>query len=210
MTANDKQTEEIIFEAATTVFEEKGMDGARMQDIANKAGINKALLHYYFRTKDHLFEAVFQKLAGKMFEKFAPVFREDLTLEEKIRFFYREHITFMQENPRLPSFILNELNRNPSRIKKLLKNVDFRKLWLMLAEQHKEELTKYNITEESVPQILTSIAAISVFPFAARAIIEGIFENLGVNFDNYIEERKEFAAEFVIRAITKQEASKVN
>jgi len=80
----------------------------------------------------------------------------------------------------------------------------------MLAEQHKEELTKYNITEESVPQILTSIAAISVFPFAARAIIEGIFENLGVNFDNYIEERKEFAAEFVIRAITKQEASKVN
>jgi TetR/AcrR family transcriptional regulator len=203
MTANDKQTEEKIFEAATTVFEEKGMDGARMQDIANKAGINKALLHYYFRTKDHLFEAVFQKLAGKMFEKFAPVFREDLTLEEKIRFFYREHITFMQNNPRLPSFILYEINRNPSRIKKILKNVDFRKLWLMLLEQHKEELEQYNITEESVPQIMTSIAAISVFPFVAKAIIEGIFENLGVDFDNYIEERKEFAAEFVIKALTR-------
>jgi len=203
MPENDKQTEDKIFEAATLVFEEKGMDGARMQDIANKAGINKALLHYYFRTKDHLFDAVFQKLAGKLFAKFAPVFREDLTLEEKIRFFYREHITFMQENPRLPGFILNEINRNPARIRKFLKNIDFKKLWAMLAEQHKDELDKYNITKESIPQIMTSIAAISVFPFAARGILEGIFENLGVDFDSYIEERKEFAAEFVIKAITK-------
>jgi AcrR family transcriptional regulator len=66
MTENDKQTEDKIFEAATLVFEEKGMAGARMQNIADRAGINKALLHYYFRTKDHLFDAVFAKLAQKM------------------------------------------------------------------------------------------------------------------------------------------------
>jgi AcrR family transcriptional regulator len=203
MGESDKLTEERIFEAATIVFEEKGMDGARMQDIANKAGINKALLHYYFRTKDQLFDTVFQKLAGKIFAKFAPVFREDLTLEEKIRFFYREHITFMKENPRLPAFILNEINRKPARIKRILKNIDFNKLWAMLEEQHKDEFDKYNITRESIPQIMTSIAAISVFPFAARGILEGIFENLGVDFDKYIEERKEFAADFVIKAITR-------
>jgi TetR/AcrR family transcriptional regulator len=201
MTDNDKQTEEKIFEAATLVFEEKGMDGARMQDIANKAGINKALLHYYFRTKDRLFDAVFQKVAGRMLMKFAPVFEKDRTLEEKIRFFFRQHITFMQENPRLPAFVLNEINRNPARIKKLLKNVDFKKFWSMLEEQHKDELIKYNITFESVPQIMTTIAAISVFPFAARGILEGIFENLGVDFNSYIEERKEFAADFVIGAL---------
>jgi len=201
MTENDKQTEEKIFEAATLVFEEKGMDGARMQDIANKAGINKALLHYYFRTKDRLFDAVFQKVAGRMFMKFAPVFEKDHTLEEKIRFFFRQHISFMQENPRLPSFVLNEINRNPARIKKLLKNVDFKKIWIMLEEQHKDEFVKYNITLESIPQIMTTIAAISVFPFAARGILEGIFESLGVNFDKYIEERKEFAADFVISAL---------
>ena len=62
MTENDKQTEEKIFEAATDVFIEKGMDGARMQDIADHAGINKALLHYYYRTKDRLFNAVFEKI----------------------------------------------------------------------------------------------------------------------------------------------------
>jgi hypothetical protein len=136
-----------------------------------------------------------------MLMKFAPVFEKDLTLEEKIRFFFRQHITFMQENPRLPAFVLNEINRNPARIKKLLKNVDFKKIWMMLIEQHKDELDKYNITEESIPQIMTTIAAISVFPFAAKGILEGIFENLGVNFDAYIEQRKEFAADFVIGAL---------
>ncbi|HUX94438.1 MAG TPA: TetR/AcrR family transcriptional regulator [Bacteroidales bacterium] len=204
MTENEKQTEEKIFEAATEVFVEKGMDGARMQDIANHAGINKALLHYYYRTKDHLFNAVFEMIAGQMFKKFAPVFDEKLTLEEKIRFFYREHITFLQKNPRLPAFLLNEINRNPARIKKLIQQIDVNKLWLTLEAQHKDELNKYNITRDTMPQLMTSIAAISVFPFAARGILESIFEKMNINFNEYMEERKEFAADFVIRAVTKK------
>ncbi len=81
MTETDKLTEEKIFEAATDVFIEKGMDGARMQDIANQAGINKALLHYYYRTKEKLFTTVFEITARKVFAKFAPVFDENLSLE---------------------------------------------------------------------------------------------------------------------------------
>ena len=203
MTENDKLTEEKIFEAATDVFVDKGMDGARMQDIANHAGINKALLHYYYRTKDQLFNAVFEMIAKKMFKKFAPVFDENLTLEEKIRFFFKEHISFLQENPRLPAFLLNEVNRHPERIKKILASVDFEGIWLKLYDQHKEELKKYNITQASMPQLMISIAAISVFPFAAKGILDGILEKIGVDFNGFIEERKEFAADFVINAITK-------
>jgi TetR/AcrR family transcriptional regulator len=199
----EKQTEEKIFESATDVFIDKGMDGARMQDIANHAGINKSLLHYYYRTKDQLFNAVFEKIAGQMFKKFAPVLDENLTLEEKIRFFFREHISFLQRNPRLPSFLLNELNRNPARIRKLIQSIDVEKLWLTLEKQHKDELKKYNITRETIPQLMSSIAAISVFPFAARGILEGIFNKMGIDFDDYMEQRKEYAAEFVIRAIKK-------
>jgi len=202
MTEKDKQTEEKIFESATEVFIRKGMDGARMQDIANHAGINKALLHYYYRTKDHLFNAVFEKIAGQMFKKFAPVLDENISLEEKIRFFFREHISFLQKNPRLPSFLMNELNRNPERIKKLIQSIDINKLWTTLEKQHKEELVKYNITRETIPQLMTSIAALSVFPFVAKAIISGFMEKLGYNFDEYIELRKKYAADFVIKAIT--------
>jgi AcrR family transcriptional regulator len=203
MTQNDKQTEEKIFEAATEVFLEKGMDGARMQDIADCAGINKALLHYYYRTKEHLFNAVFEMIAGQMFQKFAPVFDENLSLEEKIRFFLREHITFLQKNPKLPAFIFNELNRKPERINKLIRGLDITKLWTTLETQHKEELEKYSLTRENIPQFMTSIVAMSVFPFAARALITSIMEKMGYDFADYIEKRKEYAAEFVIRAIKK-------
>jgi TetR/AcrR family transcriptional regulator len=203
MTENDKQTEEKIFESATEVFIIKGMDGARMQDIANHAGINKSLLHYYYRTKDHLFNAVFEKIAGQMFAKFAPVFDENLSLEEKIRFFFREHIAFLQRNPRLPAFLMNEINRNPERIRKLIQSLDVNKLWSILEKQHHEELVKYNITRETIPQLMTSIAAMSVFPFVAKAIVSGLMEKMGYSFDDYIEKRKEYAADFVIKAITK-------
>lgn len=203
MAENDRQTEEKIFEAATEVFVEKGMDGARMQDIANHAGINKALLHYYYRSKDHLFNAVFEMIAQKIFIKFAPVFDENLSLEEKIRFFYKEHITFLQNNPRLPAFILNEINRNPARIKKLLKNIEFNKIWQMICEQHKNELSNYNISEEMLPQIMVSLVSLSVFPFAARGMIESIFDKTGIDFNTFLEERKVFAAEFVIKALKK-------
>ena len=203
MSENEKLTEEKIFEAATDVFVEKGLDGARMQDIADHAGINKALLHYYFRTKDKLFNAVFEMIAKKIFKKFAPVFDETLTLEEKIRFFFREHISFLQANPRLPGFLLNEVNRNPARIKKLLDNVDFNNLWMQLYNQHKDELQKYNISQETLPQIMISMAAMSVFPFAARGILEGVLDKMGLDFNEYMEERKTFAADFVINALKK-------
>ena len=203
MTNNDRQTEEKIFEAASAIFEEKGLTGARMQNIADKAGINKALLHYYFRTKDHLFEAVFTKLAKKVFSRFNPIFQENLSLEDKIRFFFREHISFLQKNPRLPGFILNEINHNPQRIKKLVSNIDFGILWDTILTLHKEELPKYNITRENLPQIMTSIVSLSVFPFAARGIFETVLGQFGLDFEQYLEERKEFAAEFVIKAIRK-------
>jgi AcrR family transcriptional regulator len=207
MTEADKQTEEKIFDAATDVFIEKGMDGARMKDIANHAGINKALLHYYYRTKDHLFNAVFEKIAGTMFSKFAPVFDTKLTLEDKIRFFFREHIAFLQNNPRLPAFLLNEFHRNPQRIRKLIQNIDINKLWSTLEVQHREEMKRYNITKENIPQFMTTIASMSVFPFVAKPLISGLMEKMGYNFDQYIEERKEYAAEFVINALNRQEFS---
>jgi len=201
MVENDKQTEERIFESATEVFLEKGMDGARMKDIADHAGINKSLLNYYYRSKDRLFNAVFEKVAGQMFEKFAPVFDENLSLEEKIRFFFKEHISFLQKNPKLPAFILNEINRNPERIKKLLAKVEIEMIWQTLEKQHAAELKRYNIKKETLPQIMSSIAALSVFPFAARGVLESIFEKLGIDFAAYLEERKTFAAEFTIKAL---------
>jgi hypothetical protein len=84
-----------------------------MQDIADEAGINKALLHYYFRDKDKLFEVVFLEEALKFFPKINGIFNSDAPLFEKIENFVNEYIDEMQENPFLPWFVMNEINRDP-------------------------------------------------------------------------------------------------
>lgn len=201
MPEKDKQTEDKIFDAATEVFIEKGMDGARMQDIADRAGMNKSLLHYYYRSKDRLFDAVFEMIAMKMLKKFAPVFDANMSFEDKIRFFFREHISFLQKNPRFPAFLLNEINRNPARIKKFISNIDIDSFWMLLVTQHKDELDKFGITRKNIPQVMTIFVAITVFPFAARGLLKEILARQNLKFDDYLEERKIFAADFVISAL---------
>src|SRR6185436_18120443 len=109
----DRSTEEKILAAAKKVFTHEGMAGARMQDIADEARINKALLHYYFRSKDKLFETIFLLEAQKFFPKINMIFESDTPLFEKIEKFVNEYITEIQENPYLPWFVLNEINRQP-------------------------------------------------------------------------------------------------
>jgi TetR/AcrR family transcriptional regulator len=109
----DPGAEERILAAAKKVFTTKGMAGARMQDIADEAKINKALLHYYFRDKDKLFEVVFLEEAQKFFPKINGIFNSDAPLFEKIENFVNEYIDEMQENPYLPWFVMNEINRDP-------------------------------------------------------------------------------------------------
>ena len=112
----NKGAEEKILVAARKVFTTKGMAGARMQDIADEAGINKALLHYYFRDKDKLFEVVFMEEAQKFFPKINAIFNSDVPLFEKIENFVNEYIDEMQENPYLPWFVMNEVNRDPDQL----------------------------------------------------------------------------------------------
>src|SRR5690606_5270048 len=108
----DTTTEAKLLAAAKKVFTTKGLAGARMQDIADEDGVNKAMLHYYFRDKDKLFEMIFLEEAEKFFPKINIIFESEVTLFEKIEQFVNEYIDEMLEIPYLPWFILNELNRD--------------------------------------------------------------------------------------------------
>src|SRR3712207_2537327 len=103
----DQNTEQRILQAAKTVFMHRGMAGARMQDIADEAGINKAMLHYYFRSKEKLFEVIFREAIGKFLPKINATIALDCSLFEKIHIFCREYITVLMENPYIPLFIIN-------------------------------------------------------------------------------------------------------
>jgi AcrR family transcriptional regulator len=199
----DNQTREKIFKAASDIFEEKGYDGARMQEIADRAGINKALLHYYFRTKEKLFEAVFQVLLRKMFEKIISIFMEDISLKEKIRKFFNEHIEILIKNPKLPIFLLNEISHNPDLMQGIHGNLPFDQMRGAIFQKHSKELKGYGIKKDDMPQLMMTVVSLSVFPFAARDVIRTMIPEIDDNkkFIAFMRDRKEFAADFVIAAL---------
>src|ERR1035438_8897932 len=131
----DNTTEKKILDAAKIVFLEKGFDGARMQEIADKAKINKALVHYYFRSKDKLFDAIFQEAFQQFLPKVAEVMMTEKPLFEKIEFFIDTYITMLSKNPHLPGFVMHEINRNPGRIVNIIKSSGVRPEFLGLAIQ---------------------------------------------------------------------------
>ncbi len=199
----DSHTKEKIFMAASEIFEEKGHSGARMQEIADRAGINKALLHYYFRSKDELFKAVFIVLLKKMFEKIISILGEDLTFKEKIKKFLDEHIEFMIKNPKLPLFLLNEMSQNPEFYESISDTVRLGDLKTKIYEQHAKELKGYGIKKSDMSQLMVTIVSFSVFPMAAHSMISVLMPELSdrKKFNQYMRERKEFASGLLFAAL---------
>lgn len=199
----DQNTEERILMAAAEVFEEKGFSGARMQEIADRAGINKALLHYYFRSKEQLFGLVFPPLMKKMFEKIFSIFMLDIPFEDKIRMYYEEHINILVKNPGLPLFLLNEIAHNPELMTGVSDSVRYSQLRDAIFKKHASELKKCGITKKEMPQLMVSVISMSIFPFAARDVMKVMMSQLGdtKSFNRFMQERKDFAADFVISAI---------
>lgn len=199
----DTGTEEKILAAARKVFTTKGMNGARMQDIADEAGINKALLHYYFRDKDKLFETVFIGEAQKFFPKINAIFSSGLPLFQKIENFVSEYIDEMQENPYLPWFVLNEINRDPDQF--------MYKVWgrenlpkpARFLEQIGEEVKAGRIRNISPMHLLMNLISMTIFPFVGKPMF---VRNLRLNekqFREIMEQRKKEIPEFIINAIKK-------
>jgi AcrR family transcriptional regulator len=199
---NDKSTEQKILESAKQVFMEKGIDGARMQDIADKAGINKALLHYYFRSKEKLFEMIFMEEARKFMPKVTSIMMSELTLFEKVEKFVGEYIDTLLQNPLLPIFILNEINRNPKEaIKKIFGNqrppID--KVDELIAKMVK----KGEIKPIKGIELMINMVSMCIFPFLARPMVQWVAKATDEEFVKLMEMRKKTVVKFVIDSIKK-------
>ena len=198
----NKDTSEKILNAATREFEEKGFNGTRMQGIANRAGINKALLHYYYKSKDALFQIIIQKAFKVFIPKVISVFEEDTDLFTTIEKFTSSYIDIYIKNPRVPGFITQEINNNPERLVNLIKSsgVDveiFKNKILKAVEE--------GIIDDIDPeQLIVNIVSLCLFPFVAKPIVTKlILQGSDKDFDNFIEKRKNEIATFIIKGIRK-------
>lgn len=197
----DKTTEDLILAAAKKIFVIKGMSGARMQDIADEAGINKALLHYYFRNKEKLFEVIFFEAAGKLFPKIGEILNSDLDLFKKIEKFCDEYITIVMENPYLPLFVLYEINQDPERFFKRLGGGKAMPEPAKFLDQLESEMKKGTIKRVSPLHFMLNIISMTVFPFVAKPLMQKVFYLDELQFRSVMEQRKKEIPKFIIDSI---------
>ena len=196
----DENTEEQILEAAKNVFQTKGMDGARMQEIADKAGINKAMLHYYYRSKQLLFEAVFKNVFSLLAPQLNAILNDDSSIEEKVKNFTFNYISFISKHPYLPNFIIQELNRNPEFILQMKDSKGFPNL-AKFKEQVDREVEKGSIKPISAEQLFINILALNIFPFVAKPLIMAFSNVDSKAYKQLMEDRKTEVADFIINSI---------
>jgi len=193
-------TEEKIFNAARIIFQKKGFSGARMQEIADEAGINKAMLHYCFKNKELLFKAVFINAFGQLAPQINEIFNSQDTVFDKIRKFTHSYISFVILNPFLPQFVIQEMNNNPEFVMSFLNNENRPNPWKLLSQIEKE-IQEGIIKPVQPKQLLLDIISMTVFPFAAQMMVKGIIQISDAEFNTMMEERKTSIAEQIINSI---------
>ena len=198
--AHHSDTEQKILKAATDVFQTKGMDGARMQEIADKAQINKAMLHYYYRSKQKLFEAVFKTAVSIMAPKLKEIIAKDEPLFDKIRHFTDSYIDLISRHSYIPTFIINELNRNPGLIQDTFIK-EFGDSFSRMRTQVQELVDQGKIQPIQPEQLILNVVSMSIFPFVAKPLLQSILQKDEKAYKLLLNERKTHVADFVINAL---------
>lgn len=188
----DLSTEEKIKEAARKVFSKKGYAATRTRDIAEEAGINLALVNYYFRSKDKLFNEIMHEKVYQLFGTIVPILvNPSLSLDLKISIVADSYIDMLIENPDLPLMVLSEMKNNPEGFG----------MKLQLSPLHKDSSLVKQIHERNPDvnpmQFILSILGMIIFPFVARPVFATMS---GMNKEEFIalmKERKSYINKWV-------------
>ncbi|MBK8949027.1 MAG: TetR/AcrR family transcriptional regulator [Flavobacteriales bacterium] len=195
----EQGAEQRILEAARRVFIRKGMAGARMQEVADEAGINKALLHYYYRDKQRLFEGVFKGSAERQFSCIWNSFTDSPDIFDAVERFVAAYLERMLEDPLLPLFIAQEMNRDPEGLRAFIdRGQASRQHFLRLVDEARKEGL---IIEIDPRELLVNIMALCAHPFIARPMLTHIHGMNEGAFRRMILKRKKSVPEFIIRSI---------
>ena len=207
-TGSTEETERRILDAAHAVFVRAGTAGARTLEIAKEAGVNPALLHYYFRTKERLAEAVFRRAAGQLLPAVVRILGSDATLEDKVEQVVQVELQFLSKAPYLPAYILSELAHHPDRAPQLIAAVTGEvpvalgtHLRSVLAAQIDARVRDRTMHPISPDQFAVNLLALCVFPFAARPLFMALFGIDQKGFEQFIDRRRRELAPFFLRAL---------
>ena len=204
----DTDTEQRILRAARKVFVRRGTAGARMQEIAAEAGVNQALLHYYFRSKDRLAEAVFREVAGHLVPAVLRMLGAESSLEEKVEGFVHLYIDAVRQSPFLPGYILSELHHHPERLLAMKGAAGgaepaqmIHALLDRLGAQLAERSAQGTIRPIAPEQFVVSLMGLVVMPFVARPALEIAFGLDQPAFERFLDTRRAELPSFILNAL---------
>lgn len=203
MSIKETDSEKLILEAAEAEFIEKGYGKSRTTEIAKRAGVNHAMLYYYFRTKENLFEVVFKKKAKLMSEVLLFSFTMDLPFLEKIKKGIEDHFDLLAKNPGLPNFIFNEIAHD-DRLRTLFVNVIKEKAKAIrdsLKQEIDNEVEKGTIRYIDAYDLLFSIVSLNIFVFIGKPLVLGILELDEDQFLRFLEHRKQVNVEIILNRL---------
>ena len=200
----DISTEERIKAAARKVFHQKGFAGTRTRDIAEEAGINHAMLNYYFRSKEKLFEMVMMETMAQFFKGVNLMLNDESTsLDEKIDLIVSNYVDLLLKEPELPTFILNEVRPNPQAfveqnpIKEALTHS-------VLTRQYAEAVARGEITEPNLMQAILNVIGLVMFPFIAKPILTSIINIPEEQYKALMLQRKTLIPQWIKGILYKQ------
>jgi len=201
-------TEQQILDAAHAVFVRRGTSGARMQDIAAEAGVNQALLHYYFRSKERLSEAVFRRAAAQLLPRVIEAMASELSIEDKVARVVELELDHLLRVPYLPGYIISELHHHPERARQLISAVtgmtpeDVRpRVVTRLREQLDAGVRDGRFRPIAPDQFIVNLFSLCIFPFAARPMLMALLGLDQPGFERFIGQRRDQLTAFVLGAM---------
>ena len=177
-TNSEKNMEKAILEVAEQLFLEKGFDATSTTQIAKAVGCNQALVHYYFRTKDNLFNTIFESKFKDFFQHIFDGFEvQNLNFTDKIAHFSISHFNLLIANPQMPQLVLNELARKPENINAICEKLHLlpEEMASTLNAELQEEIAAGRVRNVTLIDIITTVLSLNValftmMPIASKAL----------------------------------------
>lgn len=202
----ETENERLILEAAESEFLEKGFNGAKTTSIAQKAGVTHAMLHYYYRTKENLFDKVFREKSQMIAHSFEIILNDRLPFEDTVKNFVRAHFQFVKQNPRLVNFLYNEVLSNKANRDILHDSVfpTLTKIYTLVAKLVDEEIAKGTIKPIKPLDLILNIVSLNIFTFMAYPLMKDYAPDYNdAMYEQLLREREESNVQFIWNALRK-------
>lgn len=199
----EDNTEERILEAAEKLFLEKGFALTSTTEIAKVVGVNQAMVHYYFRKKENLFEAIFEKKLKLLISTFFSISKEDIPFEEKLKRRIELHFDMLKENRSIPFLIINEFCTNPDRLKSLKEKVKEFPIALLkqMEKEIKVEVSEGRIRPTKSEDLLVSVISLNAMLFLALPIFKQAVEMTDEELEKFLEHRKQENVRIILNSL---------